>query len=427
MSAFKALYLCAIIASPAYGAAPVLDRLVDHAIRQHPTLQAAQAAAEDARLKWQSQGYFPDPEIKGQYFGEPIETRRGPQRANVMLSQTIPWPGKLSAQEREHESLFQASQARKQLAYRQLVLEVKKEYFRLDYRRNQERLLEEEQQALNDLKDLAKARVRLGKGRHQEVVKLNLNLGQLTEKTLALKQTIRRSLWSLAELTGMQLATIDELTHSESTEAVTIEAISVKTTAVERMIAQFPGLQIREAQQRAQAAAARQAELDIWPNLMTSVTWFRIDEPENTGMGAASDAGRDAWAIGLGFKLPIWSGKYDYRKRAAQAKSRQKSAAIAEIKRELLFTINDLLTRIQTAEQVLTLYQKELIPQARQVYETNQQAYTQDAVSYETVTDDLRDLLSLKREFIRQKKDWLLALAQLEFYGLSQSNAGTKG
>ena len=44
-------------------------------------------------------GALPDPRLTYRYFVEEVETRVGPQRQAVGLSQTVPWPGRRAARE----------------------------------------------------------------------------------------------------------------------------------------------------------------------------------------------------------------------------------------------------------------------------------------------------------------------------------------
>ena len=71
-----------------------LKSIIKFAYENNPAIQAA-------RLKWQSviERYpstksWPDPMLMYSYFPSPLETRLGPQRHRISLSQAIPYPGK---------------------------------------------------------------------------------------------------------------------------------------------------------------------------------------------------------------------------------------------------------------------------------------------------------------------------------------------
>lgn len=69
---------------------------VQYAFENNPSILEARESWNASIENFQVQKGYPDPRVKVTYFPNPIETRLGPQDWNASISQTIPFPGKLS-------------------------------------------------------------------------------------------------------------------------------------------------------------------------------------------------------------------------------------------------------------------------------------------------------------------------------------------
>ena len=86
--------------------APVLPALdgdlgayLGFAIEQNPRVRAAFESWRSAMYATGKSGRLPEPTISFGYYVRSVETRVGPQIYNISLAQTLPWPGKLAAEE----------------------------------------------------------------------------------------------------------------------------------------------------------------------------------------------------------------------------------------------------------------------------------------------------------------------------------------
>ncbi|MBT6154885.1 MAG: hypothetical protein HOH82_09395 [Planctomycetaceae bacterium] len=76
-----------------------LIQLEQIAIEQNPRLTRLEQEYQAAAARSHFVDKLPDPKLGANVFGDPIETASGSQRANMNLSQTIPWLGKLNAKQ----------------------------------------------------------------------------------------------------------------------------------------------------------------------------------------------------------------------------------------------------------------------------------------------------------------------------------------
>ena len=80
------------------GAPLDLEGYIALALTDHPELGAQHERWRSAIEITGAQRALPDPVITAMIAPSPIETRHGPQRARLGVSQMIPWPGALGAQ-----------------------------------------------------------------------------------------------------------------------------------------------------------------------------------------------------------------------------------------------------------------------------------------------------------------------------------------
>ena len=87
-----------IILGSGLGNAQTLDDYFKIAAESNPGLQAKYKEFEAALQRVDQVNTLTDPNFSFGYFISPVETRVGPQRARLSLTQTFPWFGTLNAQ-----------------------------------------------------------------------------------------------------------------------------------------------------------------------------------------------------------------------------------------------------------------------------------------------------------------------------------------
>jgi outer membrane protein TolC len=121
-------------------AAEVLDR--------NPDLARLRAAAAAAELRAPQVRSLPDPMASLTAFLLTPETRVGPQRASLAISQRLPWFGELGL--REREALYRAAAAHAEMAAKRLALvtETRRLIWELAFLDAQERAVEADRETV---------------------------------------------------------------------------------------------------------------------------------------------------------------------------------------------------------------------------------------------------------------------------------------
>ena len=137
--------------------APPLRVLSEDVLRQSPEVARARAEADAAVARARQMGSWPDPSAMLTLFALPPETRVGPQRLAVSVSQPLPWLGKLELRQKEALWAAVAADARWQAKRLDLVTEVRKHFYELTFVTEQAAIIDQERLHLIRHEELAQA------------------------------------------------------------------------------------------------------------------------------------------------------------------------------------------------------------------------------------------------------------------------------
>jgi cobalt-zinc-cadmium efflux system outer membrane protein len=151
------------------------------------------------------------------------------------------------------------------------------------------------------------------------------------------------------------------------------------------------------------------ARLQRRPDLTFGVGWVIMDAP-----GAMMpDAGQDSWTVGVTATLPIWHHKYDAMLSEAASQNAAAFATVDEVALRLDSTLRDLWTQAQANQRTVDLYEKTILPQARQTYEADQKSLATGAVTFDRVIRDYRTLLNMQLGLHRARGQLAITTARI--------------
>ena len=121
------------------------------ATSNNPRLQRLQRETDAAWARTRYQDKLPDPTVGANIFAAPIETAAGSQRANLSLTQMIPWLDRLDAQ--AQQACFEAMVMQQMYAAEKLrvIGDVRASYYRLYVLQKQVQTIEANQALLKGL------------------------------------------------------------------------------------------------------------------------------------------------------------------------------------------------------------------------------------------------------------------------------------
>lgn len=284
------------------------DELLNIAVASNPGLKVLKKSYQAALEKAPQLSQLPNPEIGFGVYLLPVETRLGPQRARVSVTQMFPWFGTLQAQEDWAATEARATFERIAALELELRDDIRQAYFSLYELSASQTIIQDRLEILESLKSVAEAKVSSGKASLADVLRLDLQLDELSQKLLVLENRQRIPRARINQILYRQTDTPILLPDSLPFAEIAIPRDSL----IARIYASHPMVRMYELQQQAATAAIRVNELQGMPGFGIGADYL------NTG--TRSDAfpennGRDAVQIRATISIPMYREKFNARER----------------------------------------------------------------------------------------------------------------
>ena len=335
------------------------------AVNNNPALAAVGAQAEAMAAIPSQVGSLPDPKISFKTMNLPVDsfstTQENMTQLQLGFSQAFPFPGKLGlkaeAAERMATSALQNSQEFRLVLLRNTRIH----WWNLAYLDKALSIIRRNQDLLRNLVKIAETKYKTGKGLQQDVLLAQLELSKLLERELKLQGARQRQSATLNALLGRPANTIITIPHHQvaiiDTDQVDVEGL--KQWAREHR----PMLLAMDARVQAADSMVALAEKDYYPDFNIGADYgFR------QGINPANRKSRPDFAsIMLTMTLPLYSdskqGKAVDQRLAEKARaqfSRQDAANRVDA------DIDAAATDLSIAHNQVLLFEKGILPQARQ-------------------------------------------------------------
>ncbi len=382
-----------------------LDRYLRFGVLNNSGLRAAFDRWRAAMQRLPQARALPDAQMSFTFFVEQIQTKTGPQRARLMLSQKVPWFGELrlrgevSAQ--QAEALWWKVQG-KRLA---VIREIKRAYHEYAYLAQAIRITAESLQLLQQLEPVIQRKIQAG-AKQAGLLRLQVEIGKLDNELRSLRQF--RPALSARLSAVINRAGQDPLPWPQESRAR--PAPLEKDRLAQLLAGRNPKLKaLREMIQR-EEKRTELARLEGLPDFSVGLSYF---ETGSAGM-PVSGSGDDPLAVTFGFSLPL--GRAKYRAKVSEAKAAHRAA-----RAELMDRVNQLnaelaakLFNLADAARQISLYQDTLIPRARQALAVTQTAYVAGKATVLDLIDSERSLLGFERAYWRANSSYEQSLADVE-------------
>jgi len=166
----------------------VLEDLIEQALSVNPRVMAAENQWRAAMETIPQAKAMPDPMLSYGHFFSSIETRLGPQRNKLSLSQRLPFFGKLSLKEKIAGEQAFVLEEQFQQARLEVILQVKEAYYSLYWIDEAVAIAETEKDVLRRLATAARKKYASGTAAQQDALKAQLEISKLTDRLLILGQ-----------------------------------------------------------------------------------------------------------------------------------------------------------------------------------------------------------------------------------------------
>lgn len=390
----------------AQGGEARLDDLVQEALSRNPEIVAAQKQYESARQRPSIESSPPDPMVSLGYnsVGSPrpfAGIGRDPvANAGIMVSQMVPYPGKLrlsgAAASREAEAAFQGYR----MARLSVVSRLKQAYYRLSRVYEALDVLARNRELLTNFLRISEARYSVGRGAQQDVFKAQTQLSILETRAARFEQERRSLEAEIASLLnrppeatlGRPAAveaphplpkTLDELLEAARREAPML-------AREEKMI------------QRAQIGVDL-ARKEYYPDFTLNAGYYAMGSMGNMYMARVD------------FTLPLWFRRKQHANLAAETSELSRARHNYEAAGQTLnYRLRDDYFMAETSYRLLAMYGDTVLPQSRLALDSALASYQTGAVDFLTVLTNFMTVLDYELNRQEETLNYFLALARIE-------------
>jgi len=384
-----------------------LEDLVQIALEQNSEILAARSRLSEATEKIRQAGAIPDPRLGAEYFLQPVETRTGPQEASISLSQSIPWPARLSLdkQLKKHD----ADIAGTFLTGTQLgvIGRIKEAYIEYGYLGQAHKITGQILELMNYLEGIARTNYSSGKASYKDLLKIQIEIAKLENRQKSLDDNTMPVRVRINGLLG-----VDRNMARRQPEALPEIALVPREEEIFTLARRHsPKILAGQHKINRGRTGLDIADQGFYPDFNFSIKTIFTGDAE---FGDPPDSGRNPVIAGFSINLPVFYG----RRNSAIA---EKQASIGTARNELEQTLNSLDTEIELtlfryreAERLLNLYRENLIPKVHQELEVALEAFQGGEYSILELIDAEKNWLNFELARIRAQADMAIQVARLE-------------
>lgn len=395
-----ALFAGAVCSHAADDAKPAtLDALVDEALKKNPEVEAARLKWTAAKARVPQARAFDDP-----MFGVDVErmnTRLDKYSATEwMVSQKFPWFGKRAAKERvakfEAEAVgfrfidaMRAAEARTAVAFWDLWLAQRS----LVVTRENLKLLEQFEQ-------IAKAKLEAGDAQQADVLRAQVELAKLSNELVTMQREIE-----VAQAAVNRLLARRPDVPLRVTDDVKLPPLEWTLDQLYERAREYCCVVLAMVRER----SARESEVAVAKLEYAPDFEVRVAAREFNGRSGIREID-----TGVAINIPwLWQGKRKAVVDEANANALAAKAALAEESNLTLLEIKEQHVRADAAWRTVALYEKEVLPQSRQLVETSRNAYQAGRASFLELIEAQRALRDFQLEYDRARAEYGKAFARL--------------
>jgi len=388
-----------------------LNDLIDEALEKSPYVKVFQMN-KDALWERPSQvKAWDDPKITLGVTNLPTDdfdfNKQDMTQKSVSVMQTIPFPGISSLKEKA--AIEEAKGAEKELANIEIktVNAVKKIYYDLYFICQSIEITDENIDLMKKFVELTQTKYEVGNGLQEDILKSQVELYKLQEKLINLKQkevSMRADMLRLLNRNdGDKLPGVPKL--EKTLDTVSLEDLKTTTFDENPLLQQLNHL---VAQKETEYLLAKKS---YFPKFSITAAYGQRDDRESIDRHRS-----DFMSLLFGINVPIWfKNKQDRKVSETQIRTMQAKAQLQSVKNDISYKLNDLLARIKKDEELVSLYENQIIPEAAQSLDSNMSAYQVGRLDFLNLLNSQMTLLNYEIKFHKVLSDLEKNFADLEY------------
>jgi len=406
-----------LIQSSRAGQALALASLLSEARENNPELKSLKEKARAMEARAGAVGAFSDPTLKVEMMDlskdRPLSISPGSaNQTKYIISQSLPFPGKLSLKEKIASKEAYAALAAFNSKDLLVSEAVKDAYFDYAYLAESIRITEEIKGVLTNMSHIAEAKYSVGQASQQDVIKVNVEITVLASELI--------TLGAKKEIAAARLKTVLNRAQSgQIDEPGTLARDRVEFRAedlIDRALSTNPEIKMAELEMEAAEYATDLARKNYYPDFMV-------------GAGPVQRDGRfDTFDVMFQINIPLWRSSYDSRTQEAVLNAGALRSRLVAEKSAKSFEVKGASIQVDAADRMMTLYETSLVPQVEMSFESALKNYRAGKIDFLTLLDSERDLKRTRLEYLKTILEYRKRVAALEKVvgqDLSVASSGT--
>ncbi len=340
-------------------------QLIELALEDNPELASQHDRWSAALLRaGAARSSLPQPRLTYRAYLLAIETRQGPQRHLVTLSQAFPWFRALRDQADPHLADAERLAAEFDSSVLDVVYRLESAVIELSRLDAVATTIREQRLLYQDVADHQSAVMPFGGAEHADLLRTTLMIEVLTDRVLDLDRQSDLQLAAIREETRVRTLEREDIAVVDAANYEAVAAFDELLAAAGRN-PQFAALDARRAAafERAQASASR-----ALPMPTVSVSWGVIGRYE-TPLPNSGRGGDDVFSLGLSVPIPVFREQYDSGSEAFEAEVEALIDDEVALRWELRGQLERSLIRVAEEEERIARYERDLLPTVRDIAE----------------------------------------------------------
>lgn len=354
-------------------------------------------------------GSLPDPEVAFAYFISPIETRVGPQRARISVTQMFPWFGSLSEKrsvsEANAKAKFEQFQEQRNRIFYQMEM-IWSDLFEVE---QQIRIAGENLSIINTLLEVSLSRYENGLTSQVDVLRAQIE-----------QEDLKTQIELLNDNRDLMIERFNELRNVDESSEVVIPANlsgSMKSKDKDELRSiireQNPNLSKLRYREEASKEMVSLADRDGKPSF--GIGFDYIATGERTDVANLPDNGKDAFIARASFKIPLFRNKYNAKVQQAELNLNSVQQDIITLENKLETDLLTALRDLSDAQRRFDLYDTKQIQRVEQAINIMMESYSSDASDFEEILRLQRKLLEYQLKRIQASADLYVANSYINY------------
>jgi outer membrane protein, heavy metal efflux system len=380
-----------------------LNALVQELLERNPGVLAARRVVDAKRAMVLPARTLPEPSVTFETMGNlipPTLMAGDPSSARVLrFTQEFPFPGKLGLQGQIASAEADAELWKYEEVRREAVADLKTAYYDLFLAQKLAQIVNQSKILLQEFADISASLYKVGKGAQQDVLKAQVEVSRLLDRSTVLQQQ-----------SGTAQARINTLLVRDPNTPVTPPAELPKPRLAYSLDQLYKKSEENNPQVRMNRKEIERGEYDValakkafYPDFEAQFSYFnRRDLPEMYGLMFTA-------------KVPL----YFWRKQrpeleSATSKLLGQRRTYDNTLATLYFKLKDPVLKITADANLLDLYGNAIIPQATLALESSISSYRVGAVDFLSLVSNQQTVLEYEMKYYEVLADYYKALVTLE-------------